>query len=236
MRRPWIEIYCDESRQELFWSRKRKGARYIVIGGVWMKKNDRPRIKEQIQTLRKQHKVHGEIKWKNVAPSKLDFYKALVDSFLQSQLRFRCILIDKNELDLVKFHRSDEELGFYKFYYQLLHHWIDDFTKYSVFVDLRTSGSPARLKELYDVLCNANLTADIVQIQRLPSKQSNLIQLADFLVGAVGYSAHGRSEAEAKSAIVRMLENRLGRGQLSEHTWRSEEKFNVFRIQLQKSL
>jgi hypothetical protein len=235
MRKPWIEIYCDESRQELFWSRKRKGARYIVIGGIWLKRNDRPKIKERVIALRKRYKTYGEIKWRNVAPSRLDFYKALVELFLERDLRFRCIVIDKDQLDLVRFHSSDEELGFYKFYYQLLHHWIEDFSRYSVFVDLRTSGSPSRVKELYNVLCNANLAAEIVQIQALPSEESFFIQLADFLVGAVGYSAHGRDESEAKHAIITMLENRLGRRELCEHTWRTEDKFNVFRIQLQKS-
>ena len=36
-------------------------------------------------------------------------------------------VINKNDVDLYKYHQNDQELGFYKFYYQVLHHWIFDF-------------------------------------------------------------------------------------------------------------
>lgn len=234
MKLRWIEIYCDESRQELFWSRLRKGARYIVIGGILIPRTQRTKLKSEIRLLRKKHRTFGEIRWKNVAPSRSQFYKELAELFLNSQMRFRCIILDKRELNLVKYYGSDEELGFYKFYYQLLHHWLDEFKKYSIFVDLRSSRTPVRLKELHKVLSNANLFSEIVQVQALPSEESVFIQLADLLVGAVGYAVHDRQESEVKLGLIRMLENRLGRKNLYEPTLLSEKKFNVFKVQLQR--
>jgi len=52
-------------------------------------------------------------------------------------MRFRCIAVDREQVNLA-LHQNDGELGFYKFYYQLLHHWILD-NEYRIFCDLKTN-------------------------------------------------------------------------------------------------
>lgn len=221
-----FEVYCDESRQELFKTRP-PGENYVLIGGIWIKAADREGHKEAIKAVRRRYGVAGEFKWNRVSPSRVDFYKALVNRFFDRDIRFRAIALRADELDVVRFHDADNELMFHKFYYQLLHHWILDFNKYRVFVDTKTNRKRDRIFTLGECLRNSNLTSD-VSVQALPSHELDLIQLADVLIGAVSYKLHRRSTSEAKLAVVAEMEKRLDRE--IGPTPRSEEKFNVFRF------
>jgi hypothetical protein len=228
-----FEVYCDEALPDLFTSKKPR-AQYLMIGAVWLPASIRAEAKEKIAALRETHNVHGELKWRKISPSSLNFYEEIIDLFFAygSDLRFRCIAVDHTKTDMATFHDGDGELGFYKFYYQLLHHWILDFNEYRVFCDLKTSRSPTRLAELRRVLTNANLSAEILDVQPLPSGQLVLMQLCDILLGAASSRLNGDGPASpAKRAIVERIETRLGR-KLGP-TWKSEEKFNVFKINLQ---
>lgn len=226
-----IEIYCDESRHELFSNKKETPGKYVLIGGVWIEASKRQLYKENIKKLRSEEKVFSEVKWKNVSPSKIGFYLKFIDLFFQSEMRFRCVVIEKDKLNLVKYHQSDQELGFYKFYYQLLHHWILDFNKYSIFTDLKTNRTKNRLQELQNVLRCSNLTSQITQIQAINSKESQFIQLADLFIGAIGYKFHDHTASLAKLQVIKQIEKRLEDEILP--TTKCEPKFNIFKIQLE---
>jgi hypothetical protein len=225
-----IEVHCDESGHELFSTTKSTSNKYICIGGIWFEAEKRSKYKEQIGKLRAKYKVFGEVKWNKVSAAKLDFYVDLLNFFFDSDMRFRCIVIDKEKADLVRYHQSDQELGFYKFYYQLLHHWIHDFNAYRIFLDFKTNKFKYRLHELAKVLSCANLSAEILQVQALRSKDSEFIQLADFMIGAVSYKYHNWQGSVAKQKVVSRIERHLGHA--IQPTWRSEEKFNIFEIEL----
>jgi hypothetical protein len=225
-----FEVYCDEALPDLFTSQKPR-AKYLMIGALWLPADLREEAKAKIAGLRERHSVHGEMKWRKI--SRLDFYAEVIDLFFAyaADMRFRCIAVDHEKTDLDHFHDGDGELGFYKFYYQLLHHWILDFNEYAVFCDLKSNRSPTRLAELRKVLSNANLSAGIVNVQPLPSGQLVLMQLCDILLGAASSRLNFDAPASpAKLAIVERIEARLGRK--IGPTWKSEEKFNVFKINL----
>lgn len=228
-----FEVYCDEALPDLFTSQKPR-AQYLMIGALWLPASLREEAKGKIAALRARHTVHGEMKWRKISPARLGFYEEIIDLFFAygSDLRFRCIAVDHAKTDMAAFHDGDGELGFYKFYYQLLHHWILDFNEYIFFCDLKTNRSPTRLAELRRVLTNANLSAEIADVQPLPSGQLVLMQLCDILLGAASSRLNGAGPASpAKLAIVERIEARLGR-KLAP-TWKSEEKFNIFKINLQ---
>lgn len=226
-----FEVYCDENHPELFSSVKPR-ARYLMIGSLWLPASLRNEIKNKIWELRKTHNAWGEIKWRKVSHSKLSFYEELIDLFHDygNELRFRCIAIDHNDFDQ-SWHNNDHELGFYKFYYQLLHHWILDFNQYQIFCDLKTNRDLTRLGVLKDCLKNSNLSADIKQIQGLPSKNMVLIQLADLFLGIASAKMNNTlTPGGAKEKLVQKMENSLGK--LIEPTYRIENKFNIFKINL----
>lgn len=226
-----FEVYCDENHPELFSSVKPR-ARYLMIGSLWLPASLRNEIKNKIWELRKTHNAWGEIKWRKVSRSKLSFYEELIDLFHDygSELRFRCIAIDHNDFDQ-SWHNNDHELGFYKFYYQLLHQWILDFNQYQIFCDLKTNRDLTRLGVLKDCLKNSNLSADIKQIQGLPSRNMVLIQLADLFLGIASAKMNNTlTPGGAKEKLVQKMESSLGK--LIVPTYRIENKFNIFKINL----
>lgn len=228
-----FEVYCDEALPDLFTSKKPRG-QYLMIGALWLPASLRDEAKGKIAALRARHNVHGEMKWRKISPSRLAFYEEIIDLFFGygSDLRFRCIAVDHAKINMEAFHDNDGELGFYKFYYQLLHHWILDFNEYVFYCDLKSNRSPTRLAELRRVLTNANINSTIADVQPLPSGQLVLMQLCDILLGAASSRLNAEGPASpAKRAIVERIEARLGR-KLGP-TWKGEEKFNIFKINLQ---
>jgi len=227
-----FDVYCDEAYPDLF-SSSHPQARYLVIGSVWLKSDSRDLFKTAMHDLRRQYKIGGEFKWTKVSPSKADFYKALLTWFYDQgdNLRFRCIAIDHKEVDLIHFHQSDQELGFYKFYYQMLHHWIEPFNEYHIFCDFKRNRIRDRLNTLKVCLTCSNLAANIKAVQSVRSRESVLIQLADVLVGLASARLNDRlTPGSAKESSATYLEGLIGRKIAA--TTLSEKKFNVFKINL----
>lgn len=226
-----FEIYCDESGLEAL--SQKEAHLYTAIGGIWMPADYRPIFKEKMNTIKHKHNVYGELKWNKVSPKFFDLYKEILDYFFQTeQLRFRVILIEANKVDNYKFNNTDAELGFYKFYYQLLHHWIFDFNNYNIFLDLKINRDKSRLINLKNAIDNSNLTSGIQQVQGLPSEQSLGIQLADLLTGMVNAKFNNEITSTAKLGLIAYAENTyLGKTIRPTPKW--EEKLNVFKINLQ---
>lgn len=225
-----FEIYCDESGQEAL--TKSKAHIYTAIGGIWMPSEYRTIFKAQIIAIKEKYNVFGEMKWNKVSPKYLDMYKEILDYFFTTrQLRFRVILIEAIKVNNMTFNNTDVELGFYKFYYQLLHHWIFDYNQYNIFLDLKINRDKNRLKDLHSILEYANLTSTIPVLQGLPSEQSLGIQLADLLTGMTNAKFNREITSEAKCGLIEYIENKyLGKPIRSTDKW--EEKFNVFNINL----
>ncbi len=225
-----FEIYCDESGLEALI--KKEAHLYTAIGGIWMPADYRPIFKERFSAIKHKHKVYGELKWNKVSPKFFSLYKEILDYFFQTeQLRFRVILIESQKVDNYKFNNKDAELGFYKFYYQLIHHWIFDNNKYDIFLDLKENRNKGRLNQLKKYLDLANLTSTITQVQGLPSDESLGIQLADILTGLANAKFNCEITGAAKIGLIEYVENTyLGNDISPTPKW--EEKFNVFKINL----
>lgn len=229
-----FEVYCDESRPDLL-SSQHPPVPYLVIGSLWLRSEDRLEFKDTIHALRDKHKIGGEFKWQKVSPSRLEFYRELVEWFMSiesERLRFRCIAVEHEKVNLVKFHGSDQELGFYKFYYQMLHHWILDFNEYSIFCDFKQNRMRNRLHVLQSCLDYSNLSSVVGNVQAVRSEESVLIQLADVLTGATAARLNDTLKADsAKEKIAEQIE--LSIQHQIKATHKNEQKFNVFMINLQ---
>lgn len=106
---------------------------------IWSYKSIRAELKDKIKELMKKHNVYDEIKWKNVSNSKYYFYEELIDLFFSynNEVRFRCIVVDAEKVDMEVYNNNDDELGFYKFYYQLIYHWLNTNNTYSIYTDCK---------------------------------------------------------------------------------------------------
>ncbi len=228
-----FDIYCDECFPDLFCSENPQ-ARYALIGSLWLPSAKRAEFKAAIHALRDRYKVGGEIKSRKVSPSRLEFYKAFCDWFFDQgdDLRFRVITIEASKLNLPQFHKGNAELGFYKFYYQLLTHWIQPGNRYAIFCDYQTNQIPTRLHEMKSVLRNANPLSEILEVQWVRSRESILTQLTDVLTGLVSARLNETSKpGSAKSELLKHLESRLHHPVHSTNA--SAHKFNVFNIRLE---
>jgi len=227
-----FDVYCDESRPDVLCSQQ-NNARYLVIGSLWLPTAAREEMKQAIHGLRDRHKIGGEFKWRKVTPSRRDFYVDLLSWFMAmgDQLRFRCIAVDHSQVDLNLYHNNDQELGFYKFYYQMLHRWILDFNRYSIYCDFKQNREPDRLHVLQQCLRYSNLSSSIERVQAIRSRESVLLQLTDVLTGIASARLNDiLTPNTAKFDLVCEIEAKLGRQ--IRHTLRSEQKLNVFVINL----
>lgn len=226
-----FEIYCDESGLEALTDKN--AHLFTAIGGIWMPSNYRFIFKDKLKIIKNKHKVFGELKWNKFSPASFDLYKEVIDYFFQTeQLRFRVILVEVSKVDNYKFNDKDVELGFYKFYYQLLHHWIFDFNNYTIFLDLKENRDKGRLKQLEACLDYANLTSGIERVQGLPSDESLGIQMADILTGLTNAKFNNKTTSQAKSNLIRYVEETY-LGKPIKPTGKWDEKFNVFKINLE---
>lgn len=225
-----FNVYCDESGPELLHSEKPK-SRFMVIGSLWLPEALRIEAKAALHDLRHRYGIGSEFKWRKVSTSKLIFYQEAVSWFMEAgqDVRFRAIVIDRTKIDLVHFHDGDGELGFYKFFYQLLLHWTWECNQYRVFCDQKKNRLPSRLRTLETCLNRANPASEIA-VKATRSEESVLIQMCDVLTGLIQARFSGVDRiGPAKLDLLRHLEEALGHPVRATNV--VEQKFNVFEIQ-----
>lgn len=230
-------VYCDESRQDLLASQNAitDKNRYCCLGGLMIAEAAKSIVKQQIKELKEKHNVLGEVKWSTVSPSRLQFYIDLVDLFFNTpELQFRTVVIDATKIRNIIYNQDDQELGYYKFYYQLLFHWFSWENKYRVFTDQKTNREKKRLQELKRIV-NIKFCSDPIEsIQAIDSRESLILQMQNVLMGAVGYKYNfaGNGYSKAKEEIVKRIEAHLGKP--ISKTPPQEYKFNIFQIELRE--
>jgi uncharacterized protein (UPF0248 family) len=225
-----FEVYCDESSPEVLWDKKAN--KFLVLGSIWIPSDYRKEFKDSIKQIKTKYNYRNEIKWNKVCPSNLAFYLELIEYFFSTDnTRFRAIMVEAEKVNMIKFHNDDSELSFYKFYYQLLHHWILDFNDYSIFIDHKVNKDFSRIHKLKDVLSKANLFSSVENVQALPSHELVGIQLADLLMGALNGKVNGKTTSEAKHTVIKKIEEFLGKE--IAPTPKAEINFNVFKINLE---
>ena len=75
---------------------------------------------------------------------------------------------------------------YYKMYYQLLNYKIDTTDHYIVYLDIKDTLSAIKVRKLKQIL---NVKYGVFRnIQNIRSEESILMQLADFLMGAISYN------------------------------------------------
>lgn len=145
-----------------------------------------------------------EIKSTKVSLGALDFYQKLIEWFLSCpDLYFRIILINK---ELVKTSDANEyNLFYYKMYYTLFRYFMHGTTNH-IYLDYKDSRSYLRCAEIQEFLGNDHVTRMKKNtVQQINSKESNLIQITDLLIGLFCYNANGKTSNEAKLQLVNML-------------------------------
>lgn len=229
-------IYCDESNYMLH-----DQSNVMTLGALWCP-NDKSRdINLEIRNLKSNFgfSPEFEIKWTKVSTGRLDFYTALVDYFFDNpnlHLRF-LVVSDKSKLRHDSFAQNHDD-WYYKMYFEMLKIVLDSEASYNIYLDIKDTRSANKIKKLHEVLCN-NLYdfshATIKKIQTVRSNEVNILQLADFFIGAVNYTNRALTTNSAKLEIIKQIRKR-SHFQLTRSTTISEQKLNLFIWQAQENL
>lgn len=189
--------YCDESCHL-----ENDHKRYMFLGYVSSAYNQVKSHTDRINDIKCAHNFFAEIKWNKVSMSKLKFYLELVDYFFSTDLKFRAIGVDKTKTSC-----EDFDEYYYSMYHNLLIHDINITHTYNVYLDIRDSLSAYKVAKLKDLL-NVKYGA-FRNVQNINSKESLLLQLADFILGALSYEKNdGDKKNEAKRIIIERIKKR----------------------------
>lgn len=232
---PPVEVYCDETLD--------RGG-FDLIGGLWIPRPKARRLREIIRGIRDQYNYPYEFKWKKAGGTRLSpAYKELVtkvmDQIMARRMAFHCIAIRKELVDYDRFHEGDPELGYYKFVHWLMRKRIQPGETYIITMDRRTTREDNRLIDLRRVLNHCGrkdhgLGHDCCrEVRAKPSGEDDLLQVADVLLGAVGYhygGYHRDSEASiAKNDLADRIAGALQKPDLCFASPKSERRFNIWR-------
>lgn len=220
-------IYCDESCHL-----QNDKQPVMLLGCTWCPIEEVSRLAMELRDIKRRHKAAGELKWTKVSESRQEFYMELVSWFLaEKPLHFRAIVVlNKHDLNHEYFNMESHDEFYYKMYFSLLNKILSPENQYNIYLDIKDTRSRRKVQKLSEILCHDkyDFTSQMIRhIQNIHSKESDLMQMTDFLLGAVSYKHRGLSTNSAKEAVINGLEKGLGRP-LSFSTPLREEKFNLF--------
>lgn len=227
--RPLYNVYCDESCHL-----EKDHQKAMVLGALWCPARYAQEIGRAIRNLKFKHHLdkYFEIKWTKVSPAKAEFYVDLVRLFFEApHLHFRAVIIpDKEHLDHAQYAQSHDD-WYYKMYFCLLENLLSPQYRYHIYINIKDSWGGAKVAHLRTVLSNSfyDFSQTMVEhIQIIRSDESELLQLADLLIGAISYVNRGFESNAGKMRVVNEI-RQLSGYQLTRSTWLREDKLNLFR-------
>ena len=137
---------------------------------------------------------------------------------------------DKSKLDHDYFNLGSHDTFYYKMYYSMLKTILSPENRYYIYIDIKDTRSQNKVNKLREVLCNNvyDFTKQMIKnIQQIRSHESELLQLADLLIGSVSYKNRKLKENSTKVLIVNNIEQKIGQS-LSLSTSLFKDKFNLF--------
>lgn len=222
-----INLYCDESchlendRQPV-----------MVLGAVWCQQEKAREIAVRLREIKAAHGLPPdfEIKWTKVSPAKQDFYLAVLNYFFDDDdLHFRAWVAHKAGLRHADFGQNHDD-WYYKMMFGLMEPLLRPDACFRLYLDKKDTRSAVKVEKLHEVLCN-NLydfnRAIVERVQVVESHAVEQLQLADLLIGAVGYVNRRLTGSAAKSALVARIRERTSYS-LERPTLLREPKFNLF--------
>jgi hypothetical protein len=237
MTREIFNVYCDESChiENDPWP-------IMVLGAVWCKKAHVKDAVERIREIKQKHHLSrlSELKWTKLSPKALPAYLDIIDYFFDNQhLHFRgYIARQKKKLDHTAYNQ-DYDTWYYKMYFRMLEQVLNAKNGYRIYIDIKDTRGGEKAKKLCECLRTSMYDYNnqiIERLQIIRSDESELMQLADILIGAFSYLARveslqsfypDRPPSPAKIAIIDKIKKRSGTS-LERSTWPSERKFNFF--------
>lgn len=226
-------IYCDETCHL-----EHDGEKIMVIGGIKCPTASRKQLSAEICEIKKKNNIPimAEIKWNKVSPCNIEYFKDLIDFFFShDELEFRAVAVDKTKLRHDEFKQTHDEF-YYKMYFYCLSGLVSTRDENYIYLDKKDTKGTSKIARLKYYLSQKTHDFDqqkIKRIQCVNSKELPILQLADLIIGAVGYINRGiEKRSAAKMELVSYIIEKTGY-LLTKSTFLSERKFNLLFLELQ---
>jgi len=224
------KIFCDESNHL-----QHDSSNLMVLGAIQCSEEEVVKVIKTIKYFRHKHNYMKELKWTKLSMNQKEFYDDLLGFFFSSIfLRFKgTVVINKSYLEHDRFD-SDHDEFYYKMYFYTLRDFFQQGSKYKIYMDYKDTKGGRRVAKLKEVFSRAMYGNDI-EFTIIHSYESQLLQLCDIFVGAIGYKNRLDIEhkSEIKNYIVRSIEQYIGHS-LDIGTPQWETKFNIFKYSPRK--
>jgi hypothetical protein len=227
----------------------------MVLGGIIIPDDRLARVKESLQKYRLEERMRAELKWSKVTKQYLRKYKIFVDHFFELNSRdcahFHSLILDSHQFNHRKFNEGNKDLGYYKFLYQLLLHGFGkhysknrrgEECKLIVHPDQRNSKYPLdRLRTTLNYSMAkqyAVRTKPFLAIEAQDSKQADLAQLNDILIGAVGFQKNEidliAGTQRGKIDLACYIREKAGLSSLKDNTEIGWKRFEIWNFKLRR--
>lgn len=204
-----FNIYCDESCHL-----ENDQALVMVLGAVWCPLDKVREISIRLREFKVRHGISQTFnpKWVKVSPAKVQYYLDLIDYFFDDDdLHFRAVVApDKAKLRAKDSNHTHDD-QYYKMYFEMLKVLLDPKAIYRIYIDMKDTRSAAKVAHLHDFLCTHVQDHDrkvIERIQQVRSREIEILQLTDLLIGAIGYANRSLATSSAKRALVARVSER----------------------------
>jgi hypothetical protein len=220
-----INVYCDESCHL-----ENDKSNFMVLGAISCIKGITPQISKELRAIKRKHLLSPtyELKWTKVSNGKISYYKELVEYFYDNEsLSFRAVVADKTKLRHNAYSQTHEE-WYYKMCHLLLKYAVDVRVANKIYIDYKDTQCQKRVSRLEDILRHRfhDFPGHLVGIQQINSKESELMQLADFLIGTASYANRSLSSSACKIEICKYIE-KICNVSLTQSTPLEHNKFNL---------
>lgn len=240
-----VNIYCDESCHL-----ENDRENVMILGAVYCPTEKKEEIFERLLSFKKKHRLipqrkknpkenrsYYELKWNKVSQSKIEYYKDVINYFFDDDdLSFRALVVpNKNELNYEQFHHTHDTF-YYKMYFGMLKAILNPKDSHYIYIDIKDTKSRDKVHKLEQVLRNDKYDYQkniIKRVQQVRSHEVEILQLADLLIGAVGYINRGLTQSKAKNELIDLIKQR-SKYSLVKSTLLKEKKFNIFIWESQK--
>lgn len=225
-----FNVYCDESCHL-----PNDGEPLMVLGMIYCPLEKTKEISVRLREIKKRHGLSAdfEMKWTKVSPAKTQFYLDIIDYFFDDDdLHFRALIAKKANLNHQRFNQTHDD-WYYKMLFSLLSPVLKPNARFRIYLDKKDTQSAEKVRKLHEVLAASmyDFNRDIVErVQVIESHAVEQLQLADLLLGAVGYVNRDLSNSPAKKILIDRMMARSGYT-LRRSTLLQEQKFNLFHWQ-----
>lgn len=245
MTQPIYNLYCDESCHLPMATDglARDGERQVMaIGAIWCPQERVRELNEQLRAVKVRHGLGKlfELKWTKVSPQKAALYLDLLDVFFAfDDLHFRGAVVPDKQAFFT--HHKADSLGgdhdeaYYRLYFDMLKVVFNPHAQYNIYLDAKDTRGRWKLSGLRDKLLHNDFYEVPEQllgnVQEIRSHESDLLQLADLILGALTFVSRGWADDldanGGKRDFVEHLRRKSGYS-LHKSTLHGETKLNLW--------